>query len=165
MSQKKSLILKLIEQEPGLGFTDIHKSTGLGHGVISHHLKALENEGEIRIKRGKRKIWAFHSKEDASEDLTIIFLRKETCKKILLFLLEKEKANFSQIQKNIGKSPSTTSLALKSLLEKKIVRINLRFPKQYYLEDKERVSKLVGRLKVSSSDELKDRFADTFSYF
>lgn len=157
--------MKLIEQEPGVGFTDIQKNTGFGHGVISHHLKSLEKEGVIRIKRGRRKIWAFHSKEEKSKDQTIIFLRKETCRNILIFLLEKEFANFSQIQKNIGKSPSTTSSTLKSLMEKKIVKNNLRFPKQYFLEDKDMVSNLVKRLRISSSDELKDRFADTFSYF
>ena len=148
-----------------MGFIDIQKNTGFGNGVLSYHLKVLEKQGAIRIKRGKRKIWIFGYDLDPTEDVLRIFLRKETCKNILVFLLEKETANFSQIKDVIRKSPSTTSLTLRMLTEKNLVRIIPGFPKQYSIEDREKTLQVLNTIKISHMDEFKDRFADTFSYF
>ena len=101
---KKQTILKVVKENPGIGFLDVHKITGFGHGVVSHHLAMLEKEGTVRINRGKRKIWIFGSDLDPNDDNIRIALRKETCKKILNFLLDENLANFTHIQNTIGKS-------------------------------------------------------------
>ena len=161
---KKQTILKLVEENPGIGFLEIQKTTGYGHGVISHHLSMLEKQGSIRINRGKRKIWIFGLGLDPDEDSIRIALRKETCKKILSFLLDVNLANFVQIQNAIGKSPGTTSTTLKKLVEHNVIKIVHGFPKRYTLDDFEKTASLLDAMTVSPTDELKDRFADTFSY-
>lgn len=162
--KKKQTILKVIEENPGSGFLDIHNFTGFGHGVVSHHLNTLEKEGHVRINREKRNIWVFQSSFDPDDDKIVIALRKETCKKILLFLLESGSSDFSHIQNTIKKSPGTLSYTLKNLVEQDVVKIVHGFPKKYVLKDVTKTQELLDRLTVSNTDKLKDRFADTFSY-
>lgn len=163
--QKKKTILKLVEDDPGVGFIDIMKSTGYANGVVGHHLRMLEIDGSIRIKRAKRKIWVFNPTLDPNDDNIRIFLRKETCKLILVFLVERETAKFSQITEATGKSPSTVSTTLKMLIENKLIKKILGFPHKYVLEDYEKTVKILNTVEASHVDMLKDRFADTFSYF
>lgn len=163
--QKKKNIQKLVEDNPGLGFIDIQKDTGYANGVLSHHLKTLSNEGHIRIKQGNRKIWIFSSEFDSTNDDAIIFLRKETCRKILVFLLQTNLATFSEIQKAIERSPSTTSLTMKKLLDHKLIRRTFGFPHKYALENQDKIRQIIQTTKISEINALKDRFADTFSYY
>ena len=162
--QKRKTILKLVENDPGVGFLDIQKETGYGNGVLSHHLKTLENKNLIRILRAERKMWAFPVNSDPSEDVLRIYLRKETCQKILLVLIRQNTAAFSHICNEIKKSPSTTSTTLKTLVEKGLVKKIPGFAVRYCLEDHNRTVDIVSKAKISKTDILKDRFADAFSY-
>ena len=163
--QKKKTILRLVQNDPGVGFIDIQKETGYANGVLSHHLKILEKNDHIRIKRGKRKIWVFPSSLDSENDKIRIYIRKETCKRIIEFLLENHAASFIPIQKAIEKSPSTTSIMLKMLVQNDIVKKTHGFPHMYSLRDSKRILEVINTTIVSKTDTLKDRFADTFSYF
>ena len=125
----------------------------------------LESDGFIRIKREKRKIWVFHSALNPDEDNIRISLRKETCKKILVFLVENKIASFVQIRDAIKKSPSTTSLTMKTLVEKKVIKKINGFPNRYTLMDHHRTVQILNTAEIAYSDKIKDRFADTFSYF
>ncbi|MCE2507124.1 MAG: hypothetical protein J4F36_11815 [Nitrosopumilaceae archaeon] len=91
-------------------------------------------------------------------------LEKKHAKKILSFLLDVNTANFTQIQNAISKSPGTTSVTLKKLIQHNVLKIVYGFPKQYTLENFEKTAYLSNTITVSHTDELKDRFADTFSY-
>ena len=162
---KKKAILRLVQEDPGVGFIDIQKETGYANGVLSHHLKILEKNDHIRITRGKRKIWVFPSHLDSENDKIRIYIRKESCKRIIEFLLENDESSFVPIQKAIEKSPSTTSITLKTLVENNIVKKTPGFPHRYSLRDYKRITNVIDTIKISKSDKLKDRFADTFSYF
>ena len=109
-------------------------------------------------------MWAFHSSVDPNDYNIRIFLRKETCKKIITFLFENKRGSFQEIRESIGKSPSTVSLALKILVENDLVRTIHGFPKSYSLENYEKTTQMIESMRISHTDLLKDRFADTFSY-
>ena len=162
--KKRKTILKMVENDPGVGFLDIQKETGYGNGVLSHHLKMLESKNLIRILRAERKMWAFPINSDPSEDVLRIYLRKETCQKILLLLMRQNTATFSHICNEIKKSPSTTSITLKTLVENGLVKKIPGFVVRYCLEDHDRTVDIISKTKISKTDVLKDRFADTFSY-
>ena len=162
---KKKTILRLVQNDPGVGFIDIQKKTGYANGVLSHHLKILEKDDHVRIRRGKRKIWVFPSHLDSENDKIRIYIRKETCKRIIEFLLENDESSFVPIQKAIEKSPSTTSIMLKALVQNSIVKKTPGFPHRYSLLESKRILDVIDTVKVSKTDALKDRFADTFSYF
>ena len=161
---KKRAVLKAVEENPGAGFIDLMKLTGFANGVLSHHLGVLEKEGVVRINHWKRKIWVFKSELDPNEDNIRISFRKETCKQILLHLLNENSANLQQIQEAIKKSPATTSGTLKKLVYLQVIQIIPGFPKKYTLVDFEKTTKILNSITVTQTDELKDRFADTFSY-
>ncbi|MCA9812671.1 MAG: winged helix-turn-helix transcriptional regulator [Nitrosarchaeum sp.] len=163
-NHKKNIILKLVERNPGVGFLDIQKETGYANGVLSHHLKILERDDFIRIRREKRKIWVFPLHLNPDEDNIRIHIRKETCKKIIEFLLDEKKSSFIQIRKTIGKSPSTTSITLKMLIQNDIVRKIPGFTHEYALKDHDKTAHIMEMIRMSRTDLLKDRFADTFSY-
>lgn len=168
--QRKQALLELVKKSPGIGFLEIKKISGYNNEAISHHLKNLEKEKAVRIRREKRKMWIFYSDIDSSDDIIRIYLRKETCMKILRFLSKKKVANFSQIKQTIGKSPSTTSVTLKMLIEKslvkrKYIKNNTLFIPQYSLANPRKINKILKTIKTSQVDILKDRFADTFSFF
>ncbi|MCH9659005.1 hypothetical protein K0U27_10040 [archaeon] len=156
--------MQIVENDPGAGFLDIQKETGYANGVLSHHLKTLEKNDLIRIKRGKRKIWVFPPHLNSDEDKIRIHIRKETCKKIIGVLLRENRVSFVHIQKNIEKSPSTTSTTLKILVQNNIVKKIPGFPSEYVLEDHDKTADIFNSIKISKADTLKDRFADTFSY-
>ena len=162
---KRKTILKLVENDPGMGFLDLQKETGYGNGVLSHHLKTLEKSNLIRIRRANRKIWVFPPHLDSDDDNIRIHIRKETCKKIIEFLLQENTANFVQIQTAIKKSPGTTSSTLKMLVENRIVTKIHGFPNKYVVADHDKTAELLDAMKISQTDKLKERFADTFSYF
>ncbi|MGH1522052.1 MAG: winged helix-turn-helix transcriptional regulator [Nitrosopumilus sp.] len=164
-NHKKKTILRLVQNDPGVGFVDIQKETGYANGVLSHHLKILEKNDHIRIARGKRKIWVFPSHLDSDNDKIRIYIRKETCRRIIDFLLENNESSFVSIQNTIEKSPSTTSTTLKMLVQNDIVKKIPGFPHKYSLIDSQKVLKVIDTIQVSKADTLKDRFADTFSYF
>ena len=164
-NHRKKTILRLVDEDPGMGFIDIQKETGYANGVLSHHLKILEKNEHVRIRRGKRKIWVFPSYLDPNEDKIRMHIRKETNKKIVEFLLENSSASFVCIQKTIKKSPSTTSIVLKMLVQNDIVKKTPGFPHRYSLKDPEVILNIIDTAKTTKIETLKDRFADAFSYF
>ena len=51
---RDSQITDLIEQNPGIQFREIMRSSGLKNGVLSHYLGKLEKNGIIKAERGPR---------------------------------------------------------------------------------------------------------------
>lgn len=157
-------ILAILEEKPASRFTDLMKSSGLKNGVVSHYLKMMEKTGLIRAKRIKNQDWYFASTFDESKDFLFIHLRKETSKKILLFLLDGD-ATFAEILERIKKSPSTLSITLSNLLKANLVIIRPDLVKKYSIANKEITIKALEQARPNTFDTIKDRFADSFSYF
>ena len=162
---RRESICKAVEENPGSNYQNLLKYTGFANGVLSHHLKRLEVEGRVRVRRSGRLTWFFPIFSDSDHDCIIINLRKETCRNILLFLLSRESATFVEITRAIRKSPATTSYTLKQLTEDKTIRIIPGFQKKYSLHDKDHTKDIMRRLEITRMDTLTDRFADSFSYY
>ena len=84
---------------------------------------------------------------------------------ILECLIEKPNATFKEITYATKKSPSTTSTTLKQLIQDSIVRSIPGFTKKYELNNYDRTPEIIKMFELTSIDKLKDRFADTFSYY
>ena len=159
------LLLEIINKNPGICYRDIQKLSGYPLGTLSNSLSNLERDSKIIVKRLKRRTHYFPLHIPSEEFLVIINLRKETTKRIILFLLENKKATFSEIRNHSNKSPSTISITLTHLIENKIInRINGLEP-YFELNDDNLVQNTLTRIDSSILDKLKDRMADTFSYF
>jgi predicted transcriptional regulator len=163
-TQKRKQICTIIEENPGYSYCDIQKESGWTNGILSHHIKILERNEYIRIRRENRKTWFFPPDSDPKNDFLLIYSKKETYRKIIMFLLQEKQADFKEIQQNIGKSPSTTSIALSKLIQRNLIKKTQDFKKKYELCDYDHALEL-SKAEPKTSDKIKDRFADTFSYF
>ena len=164
-TQKRKKICTMIEENPGLCYCHIQKELGLVNGILSHHIKILEKNDSIRIRRENRKTWFFPPNSDPKNDFLLIYSKKETYRKIIMFLLQEKQADFNEIRQNIGKSPSTTSIALSNLIQRNLIKKTQDFKKKYELYNYDHAIELLSKAEPKTSDKIKDRFADTFSYF
>ena len=157
-------ILSIVENNPGIHYSDLVKSTGLAHGVTSHYLSRMERMNLVRIKREKRKAFIFAGKSSDRLDDVLINLRRETAGRILGLLLDRKTATFSEIREAVGKSPSTVSYVLTQLIEVNLVKRLFGITQKYELAYYGSTMQAMGMVRTGRLDAAKDRFSDTFSY-
>ncbi|WP_428323725.1 winged helix-turn-helix transcriptional regulator [Nitrosopumilus sp.] len=157
-------LLEIINKNPGLSFRELQKLSGYPFGTLSNSLNNLEKDSKIIIKRSTRRANYFPQDIPSLEYSTLINLRKETSKRIILFLVENQKGTFSEIQAHVCKAPSTVSLTLTHLVEENIVLRIKGLRPHFKLFDTKTTLNALDRLEPSVTDTMKDRFADTFSY-
>lgn len=161
---KAKKILESISLNPGICYNELKELTGYANGTLSHYLTQMKKEKKLYVKRTKRRTWFFLPQIDYTQIDQIIFLRKETSNRILLFLLAKETATFKEIQLEAKKSPSTVSLSLTRLIDSALVRRIPGIHPKYELINKNETYKAIKTIEPNLLDTLKDRFSDTFSY-
>ena len=98
------LILKIIQNNPGIHIRGIIKETGLENGVVMHYLEKLDKQGKIKSKKYTRYKRYYSLDIDEDEYDIIRNLRKPTKKEILLFIVVKGSARFKEILSKIHES-------------------------------------------------------------
>lgn len=157
-------LLEIINKNPGLSFRDLQKLSGFPFGTLSNSLNNLEKDSKIIPKRSARRVNYFPRDIPSKEYTTLINLRKETSKRIILFLVERQKGTFSEIQSSVNKAPSTVSLTLTNLIEENIVIRVKGLRPHFKLADTKITLDALNRIEPNVVDKMKDRFVDTFSY-
>jgi predicted transcriptional regulator len=127
----KVLLVKHIEQTPGIRYRELLRLTGLVNGVLTHHLAALEKANIIKVYRESRLTRYYPVGVSDKESAILKFVRHEPTREILLFILENEMCTFNEIVDHTGKAPSTVSSHLKRLREADIVSV--RYGENYQL--------------------------------
>jgi len=158
-------ILEIIQENPAISFRDIQKISGFPFGTLSNSLSNLEKDSKIIVKRSARRAHHFPLDIQSAEYPVLINLRKETAKKIIVFLAENKKGTYYDFRKCTNKAPSTISITLTRLVEEKIIKRVFDFKSYFVLEDPQTVQNILEKISPSKTDKMKDRFADTFSYF
>lgn len=116
-------ILSLINQLPGVRYSDLARITKHNNGVISHYLCTLEKSYCIKaIRCSNGKITRYFSISIGDKYYPVIgYLKNETTRKIILFLYYNGESNFKKIQLHINKASSTTFWNLKKLVDDNII--------------------------------------------
>ena len=84
--------------------------TGLSNGVLSYHLRSLDNSGKIRVNRVNNRVTIYFSYDVSTHESHIIgLLRQETTRKIILYILKNGTCGFNDIMIHTKKVPSTIS--------------------------------------------------------
>ena len=144
MTDRDSQLQQIIDQNPGIQFREIMRSSGLKNGVLSHYLGKLEKNGIIKVIRGPRQVRFYPPRITEAESIVIKALRKETPRDLLLALVKEDGLEFSQLVKEVGKSPSTVSLYLSQIVEDGLVEIRLNnLKKRYHIKARELIDKLI----------------------
>ncbi len=157
-------LLDIISANPGIRYVDLARGSGFGHGVLSHHLSRMEKYVMIRVRQNNKRRLFFPLDSPPENDMLLIYLRRETYRTILSFLLEKQSVTFGEIVAKVKRSPSTVSLALTQLIRLKLISKS-GIDKKYEVANPSLTREILQKISSTELDTLKDRFADTFSYF
>jgi len=166
MTERDSQLQQIIEENPGIQFREIMRSSGLKNGVLSHYLGKLEKNGIIKVIRGPRQARFYPPRITEEESIAIKALRKQTPRDLLLALIKEDGLEFSKLVKEVGKSPSTVSLYLSQIVDDGLVETKLvQLKKRYYIKAKDLIDKLVEDYRPSSLDKPTSGFEDIINSF
>jgi len=144
MIDRNSQIQQIIEENPGIQFREIMRSSGLKNGVLSHYLGKLEKNGIIKATRGPRQARFYPPQITDDESKVIKALRRQTPRDLLLALVKEDGLEFSQLVKEVKKSPSTVSLYLSQIVEDELVEIKIvQLKKRYHIKARDLIDKLI----------------------
>lgn len=120
---RKSILLNYISNMRGIRYRELLKLSGFPNGVLFHHLTGLERAGLIRVERKLPKKPTRYYPNNVSDIESAIFscLRHQPLREIILFILENNPSNFSDIVKCTGKAISTVSSHLAHLKQEEII--------------------------------------------
>ena len=90
MTDRDLQLQKIIEDNPGIQFREIMRSSGLKNGVLSHYLGKLEKSGIVKVIRGPRQGRIYPPKITEDESILNKALRKQTPRELLISLIENE---------------------------------------------------------------------------
>ena len=159
-------IYECVVASPGLHFREIQRRLALATGSLDYHLHFLERHGMIRKERvGKFvRYYAYTKTWEQEEKDVLALLRQRNIRHILIFLIERKRANAQQIANNVGISPSTLSWYLKQLSERGIITQTKRGRFRYYrVVDSTTIVKYLIVHKSSFLDDIVERFIDAWT--
>ena len=166
MTDRNLQLQQIIEQNPGIQFREIMRSSGMKNGVLSHYLGKLEKNGIIKVTRGPRQTRFYPPKITEDESKVIKALRRQTPRDLLLALVKDDGLEFSQLVKEVRKSPSTVSLYLSQIVSDGLVEIKLEnLKKRYYIKERKLVDQLIEDYRPSLLEKPTSGFEDIFNSF
>ena len=164
MTDRDLQLQQIIEQNPGIQFREIMRSSGLKNGVLSHYLGKLEKSGVIKVNRGPRQTRFFSPQITEDESIVIKALRKQTPRDLLLALITEDGLEFSQLVKEVKKSPSTVSLYLSQLVDDGLVEPKLvSLKKRYHIKARDLIDKLIEDYRPNVLEKPTSGFEDIFN--
>ena len=146
-NSNKSALLKCIKNAPGIRYRELIKATGLSNGVISHHLRNLEESKQVKVSRYPNKTARYYLLNISAKESRIIdFIRRPTDRKIILFLFQHKFCKFMDLQRYIKRSVSTLSWHLSRLKEAGIISVS---DQGYRLKNRSLVVSTVKKIRMS----------------
>jgi predicted transcriptional regulator len=126
-------IVKCVNEIPGIRYRELLRMTGLSNGVLSYHLRFLDNIGKIRVNRVNNRVTRYFSYNvSAHESYVIGLLRQETSRKIIMYILENGSCGFNDIIIHTRKVPSTISWHMARLKAANIIKVRKQNESTYY---------------------------------
>lgn len=157
----KVLILKHIEQIPGIRYRELLRLTGFVNGVLTYHLTALEKTNLIKVDRQSRVTRYYPANISDNHSSILKFIRHEPIREILIFILEHELCTFQEIVEHTGKAPSTISTHLKRLKEARIISVRRgEYLQLYQIVRGELVAEVLSKYMPSFVDKVIDNYAE-----
>lgn len=157
----RSLLQQIIDENPGIRYRELLRTTGLANGVLTYHLAALEKSDHIRADRESRMTRYYPPRVSERESEILKYVRHEPIREILLFIFEHENCTFNEVVEHSQKAPSTISSHLKRLREDNIISVRYGEYQLYRITDRDLVSEVISKYRPSYIDKVVDGFADT----
>jgi DNA-binding transcriptional ArsR family regulator len=161
LASTQILLLKHIEQTPGIRYRELLRLTGLVNGVLTYHLAALERANVIKVNRESRMTRYFPVSVSDQESAILKFIRHEPIRQILLFILEHDMCTFNEIVDHTRKAPSTVSSHLKRLREAGVVLIRHgEYHQLYRVAERDLVAEMLSKYTTSFVDKVVDNYSE-----
>lgn len=161
LANTQILLMKQIEQTPGIRYRELLRLTGLVNGVLTYHLAALERANVIKVIRESRMTRYYPVSVSDQESAILKFIRREPIRQILLFVLEHDMCTFNEIVDHTQKAPSTVSSHLKRLREAGIVLIRHgEYHQLYRVAESELVAEVLSKYTTSFVDKVVDNYTE-----
>ncbi|MDQ5877198.1 MAG: winged helix-turn-helix transcriptional regulator [Thermoproteota archaeon] len=155
------LLMKHIEQTPGIRYRELLRLTGLVNGVLSYHLSALERANVIKVNRESRITRYYPVNVSDRESAILKFVRHEPIRQILLFILEHDMCTFNEIADHTGKAPSTVSSHIKRLRGAGIVLVRHGENHQLYrVAERDLITEVLSKYAATFTDKVVDNYTE-----
>lgn len=119
----KIRLYKYIQNSPGSHLRKIVKDVGLAMGDTQYHLDILEKSGQIKSRRfGLYRRYYSVAIHDATSEVILAFLRHETSRDILVYLIEHPNSTQGDIANFKHFSSPTINWHMSKLIEAGIVK-------------------------------------------
>jgi predicted transcriptional regulator len=142
---KKRMLLKCINNSPGIRYRELLRVTGFPNGVMAYHLRILEKFKQMKVSRQYKKITRYYPlKTTAKESRVIEFMKRPTDRRIILFMLKHERCKFKDIERYIKRASSTVSWHLSRLRDAGIISMRHQ---TYRLNNRTLVISVMGKVK------------------
>lgn len=93
----RAILLRRIEENPGVRYRELLRMTGLANGVLTYHLAALEKADVVKVDRQSRMTRYYPVSVSDSESVILKFVRHEPVRQIVLFVLDHDLCTFAEI--------------------------------------------------------------------
>ncbi len=161
---RETEIINIVDKNPGIKFREIMRETGLKNGVMSYHVRKLEENGSVKIDRKSGETRFYPLCVTDAESNIITSLRRDTQRYILLSLLDARSLSFNEIVQKARKSPSTVSTFLGKLVDDNIVGVKIiDLKKVYFLRNADMVHEIIEKYNPILLERAAYNFADTFA--
>ena len=155
--QRKEKVLGIINENPGIRFNEIIRVSKIKNGTLSHYVKRLEEDKEIRIERSPRVTRLYPVGIPKEEAKICRYLSIPTQQKIILLILEKETVTSIMVRDHIKKSPSVVSVNLNELFKAKIINRKYDIPSnKFSLNNPEMIRGVINEYYTSLIDKLSE---------
>lgn len=155
-------IYHLVKKFAGCHFREMGRISKLPTGTVKYHLDYLTKHGLISQVKDGNNLRYFPRDFNFENKKLMSLLRRESIRKILLFVLIHNNCNHQQIVDYAKLSPSTVSWHLKKLEESNVIGFRREGRKTYYniLVNKDEIIKLLITYQESFLDSLVDRVVE-----
>ena len=156
-------IYNTIKRNPGLHFRELQRRVGIATGAMQYHLDYLMKKHLLKTERETKFLRYYLVRQIFEETDLMSLLRKESIRKIIVFLMQRRFANNTNISQVVGLSPSTTSWHLEKLVENKVIEKSRRGRKTYFkIVDKKRIANLLVGYRRSFLDDVVNNFVEVW---
>jgi predicted transcriptional regulator len=144
----KRILLRCINNSPGIRYRELLRATGFSNGVMAYHLKKLEKSKQIKVRRYDRRSTRFYPFSIAAKELQAIeHIRRKTASEIVLFLSQYGPRTFKDIVQVTKKVRSTVSWHLSRLRHGGIISVRMGRNQMYRLKNRDLVIKVMKKIK------------------
>lgn len=126
-------IIQFVNETPGIRYRELLRITGVSNGSLSYNLNILHHSGIVRVDKVNARVTRYFSSNISSLESSLIgFLRQNTTRKIIFYILEYGPCHFNDIVKYTNKAPSTISWHLSRLKDSNIIKVENQDEFCYY---------------------------------